>query len=192
MHKGNLDDTISAIRSGKKKKISPFPYGLKEFGYRGPLAFTAYKKVFFQSLNHTSAKKETNIYAGYISNADPSRRLIPSGKKLEPEDFFHEVTQAKYILSPNGDRPECYRHYEVIGLGAVPITEMHPYLHRHLGPVVYNNSVWNMEYLEEKMKPTEPVVNRNLIFEDYWMSYVDHTVGVELNWNSNQKKKNRD
>jgi len=45
-----------------------------------------------------------------------------------------------------------------------------------------------MEYLEEKMKHAEPGFNRNLIFEDYWMSYVDHTVGVELHWNSNQRK----
>jgi len=34
------------------KKISPFPYGLKEYGHQGPEQFSAYKRIFFeQSLN---------------------------------------------------------------------------------------------------------------------------------------------
>ena len=36
----------------RHKKISPFPYGLKEIGHQGPEQFSAYKRIFFeQSLN---------------------------------------------------------------------------------------------------------------------------------------------
>jgi len=169
------------------QKISPFPYGLKERGHKGATALNSYKKVFFQSLNKTATEKKTKIYSGYLSRTAPSRKSIPSGKKLEPEAFFRETAKSRYILSPNGDRPDCYRHYEAIGLGVVPITQLDPYLYRHLqnGPVVYNITNWNISKLEESLDP-EPVVNRNLIFEDYWMSWVDYIVEIELNWNVDQ------
>ena len=91
--------------------------------------------------------------------------------------------EAKYILSPNGDRPECHRHYEAIGLGTAPITQLDPILFRHLGSsVIYNNSNWNLTLLEEELGPNIEV-NRNLIREDYWMTWVDNVVGKRLNWN---------
>ena len=168
------------------KKISPFPYGLKEFGHQGPEQFSAYKRIFFeQSLNITASNKDTNILVGYISKAEPSRRHIPSGPKVSPEKFFEKMLTARYIFSPDGDRPDCYRHYEAIGLGVVPITQLDARLYRHLenGPAIFNNSDWNVESLEQTMD-SRPTVNRNLVFEDYWMSWCDHVVGIALRWNT--------
>ena len=61
---------------------------------------------------------------------------------------------------------ECYRHYEAIGLGVVPITQLDSYLYRHLqsGPVIYNTTEWNISNLEKVLDP-EPISNRNLVFE---------------------------
>ena len=36
--------------------------------------------------------------------------------------------------------------------------------------------------LEQTLDPN-PMVNRNLIREDYWMDWIDDVVGVRLNWN---------
>ena len=169
------------------KKISPFPYGLKKFGHQGPEQFSAYKRIFFeQSLNITASNKDTNILIGYISKAEPSRRHIPSGPKLSPDKFFKNMLTAQYILSPDGDRPDCFRHYEAIGLGVVPITQLDAHLYRHLenGPAIFNNSDWNVESLEQTLQ-SRPTVNRNLVFEDYWMSWCDHVVGNKtLRWNT--------
>ena len=201
---GASDDTISEILSSDyvvhwfcqnlpkyggddpyHKKISPFPYGLKEFG-QGPDVFSTYKRIFFErSINITANDKDTNILVGYISKAQPSRRHIPSGPKLPPAIFFENMLQSRYILSPDGDRPDCHRHYEAIGLGVVPITQLDAHLYRHLqnGPAIFNNSEWNVESLEQKLE-SRPIVNRNLVFEDYWMSWCDHVVGTALRWNS--------
>ncbi|KAL7554215.1 hypothetical protein ACHAWF_017630 [Thalassiosira exigua] len=75
-----------------------------------------------------------------------------------------QVAASRYLISPDGDRPECYRHYEAIGLGTVPITEMDPILFRHLAPapVIFNTTNWNLKALEAKLDPN-PVVDRNLI-----------------------------
>mmetsp|Transcript_18054 Transcript_18054/g.39021 ORF Transcript_18054/g.39021 Transcript_18054/m.39021 type:complete len:396 (-) Transcript_18054:93-1280(-) len=170
-------------------KISPFPYGLKEQERHGWNTFDSYKKVLFKSLvNETVTKKTNAIFAGPLGNTQSGRSSIPqTNEELQPEDFFMRMAESKYILSPNGDRPECHRHYEAIGLGTVPITELDPVLFRHLagGPVIYNNnnnSNWNLTLLEDKLDPN-PTVNRNLIREDYWMDWVDNVVGTRLNWN---------
>ena len=69
------------------EKISPFPYGLKEFGHKGPEGFSAYKRIFFeQSLNITASDKDTNILVGYISKAEPSRRHTLVGLKYLRKD----------------------------------------------------------------------------------------------------------
>ena len=34
------------------------------------------------------------------------------------------MQEARYIISPIGDRDDCYRHYEAIGLGTIPIANV--------------------------------------------------------------------
>lgn len=90
------------------------------------------------------------------------------------------------LVSPDGDGPDCYRHYEALGFGTVPITELDPFLYRHLSyaPVIYNNTDWNLTSLKAKLDPN-PSVNRNLIWEEFWIDYVDSTVNLDLNLNWN-------
>jgi hypothetical protein len=168
-------------------KISPFPYGLKEVSHNLKLnrPLEAYKQVFFQNLiQDPNVGRSKLIYAGPLHKS-PNRASIPTevSKKLQPTPFFQNMANSTYILSPNGDRPECFRHYEALGLGTVPITELDPILFRHLqgGHVIFNNTDWNLTTLESELNP-QPTVNRNLIFEEYWMEYVDVTVGRSLLW----------
>ncbi|KAL7528418.1 hypothetical protein ACHAWF_002551 [Thalassiosira exigua] len=69
-------------------------------------------------------------------------------------------------------------HYKAIELGTVPITELDPFLVRHLAPapVVFNTTNWNLKALEAKLDPN-PVVDQNLIIEGYWMEWCDDVVG---------------
>ena len=143
----------------------------------------------------TSTSITTSKKASIIGG--DGRRNIPGSKthseykkeRLLPIDYFTNIYNSKYILSPNGDRPECFRHYEAIGLGTIPITELDSikYQHfRHLinGPVIYNNHIWNITLLEQTLDPY-PIVNRNLIREDYWMEWMEGQIGgnVRLTWN---------
>ena len=164
-------------------KISPFPYGLKEKERHGWFTFDTYKDILFNSLKGQTNKTEM-IFAGPLGNTQLDRASFPQTKEsLQPDQFFQRMLSAKYILSPNGDRPECHRHYEAIGLGTAPITQLDPILFRHLGSsVIYDNLNWNLTLLEEELDPNIRV-NRNLIREDYWMSWCDNVVGKRLNWN---------
>ena len=50
----------------------------------------------------------------------------PNGNLVAPmpyRQYCRRIAQARFILSPPGDRFECYRHWEAIGVGAVPICD---------------------------------------------------------------------
>jgi hypothetical protein len=172
-------------------KVSPFPLGLKpKMGsrdFQNPIPF--YRQVFLNAMNQTTTAaapaKDRVIFAGYISRTNQNRNAIPSGPKLQYTQYLLEIAKSSYVISPNGDHPDCHRHYESLGLGAIPITQLDPYLYSHLmeGPVIYNNTNWNLTELEESLPiPAPDVVNRNMIFEEYWMEYVEGVVGHPLNW----------
>jgi hypothetical protein len=180
-------------------KISPFPYGLREVVSKPELnqALEDYKEVFLQTIrddaasakqNSTVNNRTTMIYAGYIRKMRQRKNIPTLPFKIEPAQFYRDLANSTYILSPNGDRPECYRHYEAIGLGAVPITELDPILFRHLreGPVIFNNTNWNLTSLELELhhRHHHPpvVVNRNMVLEEYWIEFIDWTVGRSLRW----------
>mmetsp|Transcript_24214 Transcript_24214/g.39423 ORF Transcript_24214/g.39423 Transcript_24214/m.39423 type:complete len:396 (-) Transcript_24214:397-1584(-) len=181
-------------------KVFPFPLGLKsnmggKLKFRNPLGY--YRDIFLELWNETNKNetelqavyKTTDIFAGYLAETNASRKGLPSGLKLDYPEFLRHVAKAKYVLSPNGDHPDCHRHYEAIGLGAIPITQLDPFLYSHLkeGPVVYQNDNWDIGHLRSTLpmdfqSPTRQMINRNLIFEEYWMEYVESATGKRLRW----------
>ena len=204
---GLRNETISTITAGgRRRRVSNNSKSI--FIYAGPLK-TVEPKAMSKSgavvvVKHnnttsttstTTASKKASVKYNNIGGGD-GRRNIPGSKsyseykkeRLLPIDYFTNIYNSKYILSPNGDRPECFRHYEALGLGTVPITELDSKLglFRHLldGPVIYDNRVWNVTLLGQTLDPY-PIVNRNLIREDYWMNWMEEQIGnnVQLTWN---------
>jgi len=141
-------------------------------------------QAFKDELRVTNAPKNNFIFVGYFSmrTNKEKRKLVPQGEKLHPTHHFSKMHASHYVVSPDGDRPDCYRHYESIGLNAMPITQMNPKYYRHLaGNVIFNNTNWNLTELEVSL-PKNPRVNRRLVFEEYWMEYVEKIVGRPLRW----------
>lgn len=49
------------------------------------------------------------------------------------------------------------------------------------GNAIFENTDWNLTTLAETLPPN-PQVNQRLIFEEYWMEYVERIVGRPLRW----------
>jgi len=168
-------------------KVSPFPLGLKphlgKAAYRNPVPH--FRQVFLESLNNTEANKTNPIFLGYLRQTSPKRAQVPSGPNLDYVPYLRAISKSSYVISPDGDHPDCHRHYEAIGLGAIPITQMDSFLYSHLeeSHVIYNNSNWNLTSLvnSELIFPA-PKVNQNMIFEEYWMEYSERITGRPLRW----------
>jgi hypothetical protein len=165
--------------------MHPFPYGLSHVakGSKRPADFNVNSKNIYLDELRGNRTKSNHIFVGYISQkSNPDRALVPQGEKMPQKEYYQKVHESKYILSPDGDRPECYRHYEAMGLGTMPITQLHPHLYRHLyGNVVFNATKWNLRELEATL-PQNPKVNRRVLFEEYWMEYVERVVGRPMRW----------
>ena len=200
------ETTTTTITAGGGRRVSNNSKSI--FIYAGPLK-TVEPKAMSKSgvvevVKHdttsttstTTTSKMASVKNYNNDNIGDGRRNIPGSKsyseykkeRLLPIHYFTNIYNSRYILSPNGDRPECFRHYEALGLGTVPITELDSKLglFRHLldGPVIYDNRAWNVTLLGQTLDPY-PIVNRNLIREDYWMNWMEEQIGsnVRLTWN---------
>ena len=169
------------------EKLSPWPYGLKGSEHMASSNFN--NRLLKHSLEESFTNKTKLIYAGPLTKTNAIRKHIPQeSERISQSEFFGKIASAYYILSPDGDRPDCHRHYESILFGTVPITQMDSFLYRHLsgGPVIFDNANWNLTAIGKRLDPT-PVVNRNLMLQDYWRDFADYIVGFELNWSKDSQ-----
>tara|TARA_Y100000741_G_C18258819_1_gene559898 strand:- start:1250 stop:2191 length:942 start_codon:yes stop_codon:yes gene_type:complete len=89
--------------------------------------------------------------------------------------YLKELTRSRYILSPQGDRPDCYRNYEAIGLGCIPIANLDGEFKRIFGEnMIYRSG----EEMQNILQTSRVVVNgkdkeyklpdRRIILSSYW------------------------
>lgn len=50
--------------------------------------------------------------------------LTQSSNMIPLPLFYDAVSRSQFVISPPGDRQDCYRHYECIGLGSIPISNI--------------------------------------------------------------------
>ena len=78
---------------------------------------------------------------------------------MEHIDLWMEYTKYKYIMSPYGNAPDCFRSWEIMLLGAIPLIQYfegaNGYLQGNLTAILVhkpqeltaaNISVWNKRY----------------------------------------------
>ena len=49
-----------------------------------------------------------------------------SSDKLTPDQFYKKLGTAKFALSPRGGGHNCYRTWEILALGSIPVLDYHP------------------------------------------------------------------
>jgi hypothetical protein len=186
----NLDTTVSANMI-HHPTLAPWPYGIQHTRYNPelPIPVELFRDAFWKHL-HTAKSK--GIMIGYFDVTTNSNRarVSPVGTNLRHVEYYEEIALHRYLISPDGDRPECYRHYEAIGLGTIPLTQLNPKFYAHLSPapIVYNmSSFWNLSESKEELVAARKVhshheTDRRMITEEYWIEYVDRIMGAPVRW----------
>jgi hypothetical protein len=90
------------------------------------------------------------------------------------ENYNKNLYRYKYILSPHGDSEDCYRHWEAISCGCIPITIRHPKLDSFKdAPILFLNdwSELTEELLNEKY---EELIHKNweMSTVEYWKNFI--------------------
>ena len=101
---------------------------------------------------------------------------LPYLDKIKLEDYYLKMAESKYVISPIGDRDDCYRHYEAIGLGCIPISN----INKELYGSIFEDSMYYCDIneminifkgtTENKLNYKTP--NKDLICLDYYRDLI--------------------
>jgi hypothetical protein len=104
--------------------------------------------------------------------------------RLSYTDFYEKLSEAKYVISPIGDREDCYRHYEAIGLGTIPISNVNDLYKNIFGNNMYYCDVNEMISIinNDNIEDTYVEPNKDLICFHY---YKDKIYSIINNMHAN-------
>jgi len=95
-------------------KYIPFPYGIQY------CKLETYAKQLLLPVNKTK-----HITFLPINNStNECRKKLPELPGMDTSEYYEKISESEFVISPIGDRDDCYRHYECIGLGSIPISNV--------------------------------------------------------------------
>ena len=113
--------------------------------------------------------------------------------RLSTKDYYDKLSNTKYMISTTGDRDDCYRHYECIGLGTIPIhsqtqtrtqtSNTNSNLKQIFGSdMIYASGDEMLKHLNnngKSLKYKKP--NTNLIYVDFWKDEINRRLNL-IGW----------
>jgi hypothetical protein len=148
------------IYSHNKKYIA-FPYGIAHYNLKNYASLLLKNNIIkTNEIEFLPINNHTNI----------CRLKLPILSYIDADEFYKKLSNTKFIISPIGDRDDCYRHYEAIGLGTIPISNV-----SNLYYDIFDNNMYYTEVDEmikiinnksTNFKYFEP--NKDLICFDYY------------------------
>ena len=170
----------------ESNKYMPFPFGIN---MNDLSMYYCCLSNFYA--NCDDEKKKCNISKRYniqhmncaVHNWYPEdhiRKLIPnfgvdSPSRLGYVEYLKNLSVSRYIISPQGDRPDCYRNYEAIGFGCKPISNLDDsYKCIFKDNMIFMNPEEMIQVLKTKnLKDYEwKLPDRRLILSTYWLDRV--------------------
>jgi hypothetical protein len=145
-------------------KYIAFPFGILDSNLE------CYSNIL---LSENSICKDRNIvHLPLDMYTNSCRSKLPHLEYMYAKDFYAQMAVSKFILSPIGDRDDCYRHYEAIGLGTIPISNLNKALYSQIfGKNMYYCDIDEMVDILKtnhvNTQYTEP--NKDLICFEYYL-----------------------
>jgi len=105
-------------------KYFAFPYGIN-YGYdlNNP-SICIYAKYLVNNHINKFEKKNIIINLPMDYNTNSCRSIFEKQDYISYDLFCNKLIESKFILSPIGDRDDCYRHWEAIGYNTIPISNV--------------------------------------------------------------------
>ena len=161
----------------KNEKYFSFPYGINN---GVSLNNAPQKKLIINYVKILLEKnnKNLNIINLNLRVTHPCRKIFKPEPRLNLYDFYKKMSEARFILSPIGDRDDCYRHWESIGFGTIPISNVNE-LYKDLfqdNMIYVNNTQEMLKLYNEQQNLDYKCPNRDLICVDYWKDYIQEKI----------------
>ena len=159
----------------KSDKYIPFGYGVNIWNN----AVYDYAKAL---LDQYTERKHILGFFNLNIGTNPCRKNLTGGLKFNTVyEYFLNISNYSFMISPIGDRDECHRHWECIGMGTVPISNVGELYKQIFGKnMIYVKDEHDFRRLIDtngaELEGTYEGPNRNLITVEYWRNYVDNAI----------------
>lgn len=105
---------------------------------------------------------------------------INSGPMFDYTEYLTNILNAEFVISTAGDRDDCYRHYESIGLNAIPISNItNGYKEIFLENMVYSNGQDMVDMVNtQTINYTYRIPDKNVLIVDYWLQKINDRMNL--------------
>ena len=150
--KNQNDLIINACTKGGLDFEEKFPIGFSS-KYKHQLLIGNHESIVLCALNIESDKKNPRKTSRQ-EVVNKMRKIGIPNQTMHSDIYFQELPKYKFVISPAGNGIDCYRHYEALMAGCIPIVEYHPLIHRNYGncPILYTRdySEITIDYLQKR------------------------------------------
>ena len=162
------------------EKYMAFPYGISHH--------TIERYIAFIQSNITNKKQlkilnqRANVHPHLPDNHIRKKYDIfgkDSGDKLDYCHFLKNISMSEFVISTTGDREDCYRHYECIGLNAIPISNVTEPLYKDVfgENMIYSNANEMIDMVNNKIVNYEyQSPNKDILTIEYWKQKINERI----------------
>jgi hypothetical protein len=165
------------------ERIIPIPLGIVQYHE----LFAAKKKMHKRLTELRNSKKEKLLYMNFTEWCMPERTRIRKlfehqsfvtyTERCEFNNFIQELSHHKFVLSPPGLGPDCYRVWESALVGSIPIVQHSYFDFMYEGlPVLFIDG-WEEvteEFLEQKyLEMSSKIYSSKRLNMEYWIGLID-------------------
>jgi hypothetical protein len=165
------------------EKYMPFPYGLRHD--------TVNDYVNFIKSNNINIDKNIKILNQYATPHQglPNNHIRKmfdifgknSGKgNVNYTEFLTNILKSEFVISTSGDRDDCYRHYECIGLNAIPVSNINDgYKDIFEENMVYSNAEEMINMINNNtVNYNYKKPNRDILNISYWVCKINEKINL--------------
>jgi hypothetical protein len=164
------------------EKYMAFPYGICHTNINN--------YVNFIKLNNIETDKKIKIVNQYATTHShlPNNHIRKrfdifgknsgNGSNVNYTEFLTSILNSEFVISTAGDRDDCYRHYECIGLNAIPVSNINGgYKDIFEDNMVYSNAEEMIHMIKSNtVNYTYKKPNRDILTISYWVCKINQKI----------------
>ncbi len=167
------------------EKIVPLPLGIVQYEH----LYDKRKKVHRQLMDFRNTPKKKLVYMNFtdwnmpfrtkIMNYFKKKSFVTYRERCRFKEYISELAKHKFVISPPGLGPDCYRVWESCLVGTIPIVK-----HSHMDsmyeglPILFIDD-WKEvteEFLIEKYEEMTAVTySQEKLYMEYWIAIIEQT-----------------
>jgi hypothetical protein len=117
-------------------------------------------------------KAEYRAHRQSIYDRFSSCSWVTRAERISPGQYLEDIASHRFVISPPGHGPDCYRHWEAMYLGSIPIVEKSVSMQPFVDYPMIQVSEWSdvtPEFLQVKAEEIHSrPFERSRLFFDFW------------------------